>query len=78
MSTYTGGKVRIATEEWSRDGNVFFIIGRVSRAMRDQGFTDEEVRAFQAEASSGDYDHALQTVFAYTADPDEDESAGQP
>ena len=44
------------------DGNSFFIIGRVRKALRRAGVSDEEIEAFSKEASSGDYDHVLQTA----------------
>lgn len=51
------------------DGNAMAILGRVRRALRfardDDGqrlVPDEEVAAFLAEATGGDYDHLLQTV----------------
>ena len=49
------------------DGNAFFIIGRVSAALRDAGNSKEIVAGFSKEAMSGDYDHVLQTAIAYTA-----------
>ena len=45
------------------DGNAFSIIGRIRKAMRNGGVPDEDVQAFQDEATSGDYDHVLQTAF---------------
>ena len=44
------------------DGNAFMIIGGVRKAMRRAGVSDEEIEAFSKEASSGNYDHVLQTV----------------
>jgi hypothetical protein len=57
------------------DGNAFSIIGTVSRGLRRAGAPSEYVKAFQAEASSGDYDHVLQTAIRYTADEMEEEEA---
>lgn len=45
------------------DGNAFSIIGRVQRALRTKGVSAEEIDAFRAEATSGDYDHLLRTVW---------------
>lgn len=45
-----------------QDGNAFFILGRVSKALRRAGVSQEEIESFRAEATSGDYDHLLQTV----------------
>lgn len=47
------------------DGNAFAIIGNVARAMRKAGLTSEEVREFQTEAMSGDYNHVLQTAMRF-------------
>jgi hypothetical protein len=61
------------------DGNAFFILGRVSEALRKGGASREELTEFQQEATSGDYDKLLQTVMrwvnatGYDVDEDEDE-----
>lgn len=47
------------------DGNAFAIIGRVSRALRKGGATDEERKEFFDEATSGDYDKVLQTCMQW-------------
>lgn len=44
------------------DGNGGMIIGRVRRALRKAGVPPLEIEAFTREATSGDYDHLLQTV----------------
>lgn len=44
------------------DGNAFFIIGRVRRALRKAGVSSEECDEFSNEAMSGDYQHVLQTA----------------
>jgi hypothetical protein len=41
------------------DGNAFAILGRVSKAMRRAGVSDDDVAAYFAEATAGDYDHLL-------------------
>jgi hypothetical protein len=46
------------------DGNAFFIIGAVSKALKRAGHS-EAAAEFQAEAMSGDYDHVLQTCMDY-------------
>jgi hypothetical protein len=55
---YPHVKVRLVGE----DGNPFAILGKVKRAMRKAGISADEVSAFMTEATSGDYDHLLQTV----------------
>jgi hypothetical protein len=57
-------KTDIEVQLSGEDGNVFFIIGRVSKALK-RGGREDLVEEFQREARSGDYDHALQTCMDY-------------
>ncbi len=43
------------------DGNAFAIIGRVTKALRRAGVGKETRDEYTKEATSGDYDHLLQT-----------------
>ncbi len=54
------------------DGNAFAVIGRVQGALRrhlaysmEQGDLEDELAAFYAEATSGDYDRLLQTCMRW-------------
>jgi hypothetical protein len=47
------------------DGNAMAIMGRVSRALRRAGCDQKELDAFYTEATSGDYDHLLQTCMRW-------------
>lgn len=47
------------------DGNAFAIMGRVGKALKRAGVPQAEVDEFYAEATSGDYDHLLQTCMAW-------------
>jgi hypothetical protein len=47
------------------DGNALAIIGQVSRALKQAGVPREERELFVEEATSGDYDHVLQTCMAW-------------
>lgn len=47
------------------DGNAFAILGRVTKAMRKAQVDQTEIKAFQNEATSGDYDHLLATVMRW-------------
>lgn len=47
------------------NGNAFAIMGAVSRALRRAGVDKAERDAFMAEATSGDYDHVIQTAMAW-------------
>ena len=49
----------------NEDGNAFSILGRCQREARREGISNEEIQQFLSEATSGDYDHLLQTVMAY-------------
>lgn len=44
------------------DGNAFFIMGRVLKAMKRAGISDEECRAYTEHAMSGDYDNLLRVT----------------
>jgi hypothetical protein len=48
-----------------QDGNAFAILGRTAAALRQAGVPQEEIDSFFAEATSGDYDHLLQTTMAW-------------
>lgn len=58
---YPEVQVRLSGE----DGNAFAILGRTAAALRQAGVSQEEIDAFFAEATSGDYDHLLQTTMAW-------------
>lgn len=47
------------------DGNVFPILARMQIALRAAGIRAEERAEFMQEATSGDYDHVLQTCVAW-------------
>ncbi len=47
------------------DGNAFAILGRVQRALRQADVPAEEIDQFRKEATSGDYDHLLQTCMRW-------------
>jgi hypothetical protein len=77
LASYEERRVRIMELKYShvhvrllgQDGNAFFILGRVSAALRKAGVPQEEIEDFLSEATSGDYDHMLQTVMR-TVDTD--------
>lgn len=46
------------------DGNAFAILARVRKALRENGMVDK-VGKFTREATSGNYDHLIQTCFKY-------------
>ena len=48
-----------------KDGNAMAILGNVSRSMHQAGVSREDRNAFRTEATSGDYDHLLQTAMRW-------------
>ncbi len=48
-----------------QDGNAFAILGRTAAALRRAGLAKDEIDAYFAEATSGDYDHLLQTTMRW-------------
>ena len=46
------------------DGNAFAILGRALQALRQAG-RDDEWAVFEADATSGDYDHLLAVVMCW-------------
>mgnify|MGYP001210668926 CR=1 FL=1 len=61
MIKYPQVKVQLTGE----DGNAFFIISKVRSALKRAGASEEEVKAFCDEATSGDYDNVLQTCMRW-------------
>jgi len=47
------------------DGNAFYILGKVMKAMREAGLEKQDIDLFYKDATSGDYDHLLQTVMRW-------------
>jgi hypothetical protein len=47
------------------DGNAYFILGRVQRALRKGGVNQGEIDAFMSESSNGSYNHLLQTCMKW-------------
>lgn len=65
---YPNVNVRLVGE----DGNAFSIIGRTRRALRLANVPNAEVEKFTKEATSGDYNHLLQTVMDWVNTDEED------
>lgn len=60
-----------------QDGNAYFIMGRVSRALRRAGVGQNVIDEYTKKSTSGDYDNVLRTAMEYIddvgRDPDDDE-----
>ena len=48
-----------------RDGNAFAILGAVQKELKKAGAPKEDLDAYFAEATSGDYDHLLATTMKW-------------
>ena len=55
----------ICVQLTGEDGNAFAILGRTTRALRQAGLAQDEIDQYYAEATSGDYDHLLQTTMRW-------------
>ena len=60
----------VLSADWSADGNAFWLLGSAKKAQRKAGWTPEQSDAWYAEATSGDYDHVIQTILAWHEQPD--------
>lgn len=47
------------------DGNAYAILGAVRRGLKRGGVAQDEIDQFMAEATSGDYNHLLQTAMTW-------------
>lgn len=56
---------KVAVDLIGKDGNAFNILGLTMRALRKGGYTDEEVKAYEREATAGDYDNLLQVTMRW-------------
>lgn len=54
------------------DGNAFFILSRVQKAMRRAHLPEDEIKTFMKEAKSGDYNNLLRTVVEWVDTDEED------
>ena len=47
------------------DGNAYCVMGYTARAMRREGFSQEEIDEMHKKAQSGDYDNLLRVCMDY-------------
>lgn len=47
------------------DGNAFAVIAACRRALRNAGYTKEQISQFTTEATSGNYDNVLATAMKW-------------
>ncbi len=53
---------RVVVRLSGRDGNAFVVMGTVRAAMREAGWTPDEVEEATDRMIAGNYDHLIQTV----------------
>jgi hypothetical protein len=66
-TTYTPSNPKhpeVEVQLTGQDGNAFMVLGLVQKALKQHGY-DAEVSDFYDEATSGDYDHLLQTAMSW-------------
>lgn len=56
-----------------QDGNAFFLLGTFKKAAQRAGYSQEEIAEVLDDATSGDYDHLLETIIANTISPEDEE-----
>jgi len=61
MTKYPNIEVQLS----GQDGNAFMIMGLTVKALRRAGVSQEEIDQYRDEATSGDYDHLLQTTMRW-------------
>jgi hypothetical protein len=47
------------------DGNAFFILGKARKVVKQNNWSEEEIKKFMDEAQSGDYDNLLRVCMKY-------------
>lgn len=65
MSNDLQPKFDVTVQLSGSDGNAFAIMGNVQRALRKAGATPEQLKQYQEESMSGDYDNLLQTAMRW-------------
>ena len=55
-------KYDIEVQLSGHDGNAFAVMGSVTKALRNAGATPEELKQYQEESMSGDYDNLLRVA----------------
>jgi hypothetical protein len=65
MNSKAQPKTDVNVKLIGQDGNAFYILGAVTKALKQAGYDREFIQQFQDEATAGDYNHLLQTVMEY-------------
>ena len=65
MNTKPEPKTDVKVKLIGENGNAFYILGTVIKALKRAGYDQDFIQTFQDEATDGDYNHLLQTVMEY-------------
>jgi hypothetical protein len=65
MNSKADPRTNVKVKLIGQDGNAFYILGAVTKALRQAGYDKEFIQSFQDEATAGDYNHLLKTVTDY-------------
>lgn len=65
MNTKPEPKTDVKVKLIGENGNAFYILGTVIKALKRAGYDQDFIQTFQDEATAGDYNHLLQTVMEY-------------
>jgi len=60
------------------DGNAWSIIGATKQAMRTWGYSSQAQHEMTEDATSGDYNHVIQTAMFWTDSPEDEEDDYDP
>lgn len=57
----------VVVELVGQDGNAFYIMGAVSKALRKHGVDKTEIDEYMTESMSGDYDNLIRTALRWVS-----------
>lgn len=58
-------RTNIEVQLVGQDGNAFAIMGAVTKALRQNGYTPDDIDEYKKEAMSGDYDNLLRVTMEW-------------
>ncbi len=74
MELAPNGKEKVGVKIVGEDGNAFAIMARCSQAMKREGWSEDEIKAFRhACMSQHSYDDLLSVVLSYCNDEQDEE-----
>ena len=58
-------RTNVEVQLGGQDGNAFAIMGAVTKALRQNGYTPDDIDEYKKEAMSGDYDNLLRVTMEW-------------